>query len=114
MLEIVDAILLDEDLQVSDAVSPLLDLLYKQMKENPSLSDARNAAFCSVLEFFTKRPSLAQVGCVISLLPFPPDFQQFSNKEATFSNSNGVNFSISRETEICFVPKRLVVEICFL
>ncbi|XP_038065651.1 ubiquitin conjugation factor E4 A-like isoform X3 [Patiria miniata] len=61
LLEVVDAVLLDEDLQLADAFVPLLDLLYKQMTENPSLSDARNAAFCAVLELFTRRTSLANI-----------------------------------------------------
>ena len=61
LLEIADAILLDEDFQISDAFCPLLELLYKEMTNSPSLSNSRNAAYCAVIEIFTRRPCLAQV-----------------------------------------------------
>ncbi|XP_022107418.1 ubiquitin conjugation factor E4 A-like [Acanthaster planci] len=61
LLEVADAILLDEDLQLADAFGPLLDHLYKEMRGIPSFSDARNMVFCAVLELFTRRPSLAKI-----------------------------------------------------
>ncbi len=61
LLEIADAILLDEDFQISDAFCPLLELLYKEMRNSPSLSNSRNAAYCTVIELFTRRPCLAQI-----------------------------------------------------
>ncbi|XP_033641514.1 ubiquitin conjugation factor E4 A-like [Asterias rubens] len=61
LLEIADAILLDEDFQISDAFCPLLELLYKEMTNSPSLSNSRNAAYCAVIEIFTRRPCLAQI-----------------------------------------------------
>ena len=64
LFDIVDALLLDPDMSVSDAFRPILDILYKDISEDPSLLEPHNYAYCAIMELFTRRPQLAEVDIV--------------------------------------------------
>ncbi len=59
--DLADVLLLDPDLPLSDAFRPILDILHKEVSDDPSLLEPQNYAYCAIMELFTKRPNLAEV-----------------------------------------------------
>lgn len=63
--EVAEAIHLDDSLPITEAFTPVLDLLYKQMSQSPSLVDPQNYACCEIMGFFARQPQLAEVSAIM-------------------------------------------------
>lgn len=59
--EVAEAIQLDDSLPITEAFTPVLDLLLKAMSRSPSLEDSMNYAHCEVMGFYARQPLLAKV-----------------------------------------------------
>ncbi|PIK56603.1 putative ubiquitin conjugation factor E4 A isoform X2 [Apostichopus japonicus] len=60
--KVAETLNLDEDLSVSDAFMPILDLLkFKMNPAKASLSDPMNYAYCDILQMYASNPALAEV-----------------------------------------------------
>eukprot|EP00057_Strongylocentrotus_purpuratus_P025335 XP_011679809.1 PREDICTED: ubiquitin conjugation factor E4 A [Strongylocentrotus purpuratus] len=59
--EVAEAIHLDDSLPITEAFTPVLDLLYKQMSQSPSLVEPQNYVWCEIMGFFARQPQLAEV-----------------------------------------------------
>ncbi|PIK50131.1 Ubiquitin conjugation factor E4 A [Apostichopus japonicus] len=59
--KVAETLNLDEDLSVSDAFMPILDLLkFKMNPAKASLSDPMNYAYCDILQMYASNPALAE------------------------------------------------------
>ncbi|XP_063959654.1 ubiquitin conjugation factor E4 A-like [Lytechinus pictus] len=59
--EVAEAIHLDDSLPITEAFTPVLEILYKKMIASPALVDPLNYAYCEIMGFYARQPQLAKV-----------------------------------------------------